>query len=83
MPQTVQAEPHGFNRAKRRARAGDERRIRPRFVSILEAAEYLGCSRAHFYAKLLRKVKTVRNGRRNLVDFDSLEELGDQLLAGG
>jgi excisionase family DNA binding protein len=74
MPQTIQVEPHGgLNPA--------ERRIRPRFVSIREAAEYLGCSRSHFYAALLSKVKTVRCGRRNLVDLESLDELADSLLA--
>jgi hypothetical protein len=43
----------------------------------------LGCSRSHFYAKILPKVKTVHLGRRRLVDFDSLDEVGDELLAAG
>jgi predicted DNA-binding transcriptional regulator AlpA len=83
MPLSVQVEPDGLNRAQPRANTSQEHRIRPRFVSINEASSYLGCSRSHFYAKLLFKVKTVRLGKRNLVDFDSLEELADELLAAG
>jgi len=83
MPQAVQVESDGLNRAQRRAKASDQRRLRPRFISIREACDYLGCSRSHFYAALLPKVKTVRLGKRNLVDFDSLEELGDEMLAAG
>jgi predicted DNA-binding transcriptional regulator AlpA len=79
----VPAEPERLNRLQLRARASDERRVRPRFVSIREACHYLGCSRSHFYAELLPKVKTVPLGKRRLVDFDSLEELGDELLAAG
>jgi predicted DNA-binding transcriptional regulator AlpA len=78
MSLSVQA---GLNRAQRRAKASDERRVRPRFVSIREACHYLGCSRSHFYARLLRQVKTVTLGKRRLVDFDSLEELADEFLA--
>jgi excisionase family DNA binding protein len=70
-----------LNRAQRRAKASDERRVRPRFVSVREACHYLGCSRSHFYAKLLSKVKTVTLGKRRLVDFDALEELANALLA--
>jgi excisionase family DNA binding protein len=81
MPQAIQVEPDGLNRAQRRAKASNERRIRPRFVSIKEACDYLGCSRSHFYAALLPKVRTITLGKRRLVDFDSLEALGDELLA--
>jgi hypothetical protein len=83
MPQPVRVEPDGLNRAQRRAKASNERRLRPRFISIRNACEYLGCSRSHFYAALLPKVKTIALGKRRLVDFDSLEELGDELLAAG
>jgi predicted DNA-binding transcriptional regulator AlpA len=83
MSLSVQADSNGLNRAQRRAKASDERRVRPRFVSIREACHYLGCSRSHFYAELLPKVKTVTLGKRRLVDFDSLEDLGDKLLAAG
>jgi excisionase family DNA binding protein len=83
MPQSVQVEPDRLNRAQRRAKESNERCIRPRFVSIKEAADYLGCSRSHFYAELISKVKTITLGKRRLVDFASLEELGDELLAAG
>jgi excisionase family DNA binding protein len=94
MPQAIQVEHDGLNRAQRRAQASDKRRVRPRFggdehhvrprfVSIREACRYLGCSKSHFYAALMAKVKTVTLGKRRLVDFDSLEELADELLAAG
>ena len=81
---SINAAPHeSRNRAERRAQARNQRRLRPRFVSIAEACEYLGVSRAKFYADLLPRVKTCRVGRRNLVDLDSLDELGDELLGAG
>lgn len=83
MPQSIQVEPDELNRAQRRAEASDERRIKPRFVSIRDACAYLGCSRSHFYATLLPEVKTIALGKRRLVDFASLEQLGDKLLAAG
>ena len=83
MPKAVPVGPGDLNRAQLRAKASDERRLRPRFVSIGDAARYLGCSRSHFYAALLPKVRTIRLGKRRLVDFDSLEQLGDKLLATG
>ena len=88
MPQAVPIVDDGLNRAERRAKASDERRLRPRglrprFVSIQEAASYLGISRATFYKDHLCKVKTVRCGRRTLVDLESLDKLADELLAGG
>jgi len=43
----------------------------------------LGLQPIAFYAALLPKVKTIALGKRRLVDFDSLEELGDELLAAG
>jgi excisionase family DNA binding protein len=84
MPQAVQIMHDKLNRSERRAKASDERRLRPRglrprFVSIREAADYLGISRATLYKDYLAKVKTVRIGRRRLVDLDSLDELADEL----
>ena len=58
-------------------------RLRPRFVSIRDACDYLGCSRSYFYATLLPEVKTIALGKRRLIDFSSLEQLGDKLLAAG
>jgi hypothetical protein len=86
MPQTIPIVGDGLNHAERWAKASDKRRLRPsglrpRFVSIQEAADYLGISRATFYKDRLSKVKTVRYGRRNLVDLESLDELADSLLA--
>jgi excisionase family DNA binding protein len=74
------------NRADRRAGTGNRRRaqqrgLRPRFVSIREACDYLNCSRSHFYAALLHRVRTVALGKRRLIDVESLEKLGDELLA--
>jgi hypothetical protein len=84
MPQAVPiADDDWLNRAGRRALASNERRLRPRFVSIKEAADYLGVCRATFYNKHLSKVKTVRNGRRNLVDLESLDRLIDEELLDG
>jgi hypothetical protein len=88
MPQAVPAAasaiPASHNRAERRvAKHKNKNPLRPRFVSILEACDYLSVSRAKFYADLLSRVKTVKVGRRNLVDLESLDELADVLLAGG
>ena len=83
MSLSIQVEPDGLNRAQCPAQASDKHRLRPRFVSIRDACDYLGCSRSHFYAALLPEVKTIALGKRRLVDFDSLERLGDKLLAAG
>jgi hypothetical protein len=81
MPEAIQVETAWGNRAQRRARASDEHRLRPRFVSIGEASDYLGVSRSFFYAKLVAKVRTVRIGRRKVVDVGTLEALADALAA--
>jgi len=76
----------GPNRAERRAidkRRARKRGLRPRFVSINYACEYLNCSRSHFYAALYSKVKKVKLGKRTLVELDSLDEVGDSLPAAG
>jgi len=83
MPQSIQAAPDGLNRAQRRAKASDERRIRPRVVTINQACEYLSVSRSHFYAKLISKVKIIHIGRATRVKLDSLDELADSLPAAG
>jgi hypothetical protein len=76
-----QAEPDGLDRLQRRAAASNKRRERPRFVSITEGCRYLGCSRSYFYDKILPKLKTCYLGKRRLIEFASLEELADELLA--
>jgi hypothetical protein len=69
------------NRHERSLKAyGREEEIRPRLVSIVEACRYLGVSRTTFYQDLLRRVKTVRLGRRNLVELRSLDDLADELI---
>ena len=86
MPQSIQAKSNDLGlpprtRAERRAAKHlDQHRLRPRFISIKEACDYLGVSRAKFYVDLLSRVRTVRYGRRNLVDLESLDELADALL---
>ncbi len=37
-------------------------------------------SRAQFYAKYIGRVRTLRLGRRNIVDLELLDELVDELL---
>jgi excisionase family DNA binding protein len=76
------------NRAERRARTSDGRRvrprgIRPRFISIKEACEYLNCSRSHFYEELYSRVRKRRLGKRVILEFDSVDELADSLPAVG
>jgi excisionase family DNA binding protein len=81
MPELVQVEPDGLNRLQRRAIASNKPRPRPRFVTITEACNYLACSRSYFYDKILSKLKTCYLGKRRLIEFASLEELADKLLA--
>ena len=76
------------NRAQRRSMAGAVHRlgllgIRPKFVSVDVACDYLNCGRAYFYATYLHRVKSVRHGRSRQINFDSLEALGDKILAEG
>jgi excisionase family DNA binding protein len=68
-------------RAQRAAIASEARHLRPRFVSVRQACNYLGVSRSTLYAKLLSRVKIIAVGRRRLVDFGSLEALADELAA--
>jgi len=82
VPVAAPAIPAPRNPAERRAaKHKNKHPLRPRFVSILEACDYLNVSRAKFYADLLSRVKTVRVGRRNLIDLESLDALADELLA--
>ena len=86
MPRTIQAEADDStrpNRAERRAKASDNRRVRPRFISINEAHEYLNCSRSYFYSDIYHKINKVKLGRRTLCELDSIDELADSLPAVG
>ena len=69
-------------RTSRRTEPSDDRRarrreLRPKYISVLEACDYIGVSRAFFYDKIAPKVRIVKIGRRALVDLDSLGELGE------
>jgi hypothetical protein len=55
--------------------------LRPRYLTIEAACRYAGIGRSKFYACLLRRVRTLRLGTRNLVELDSLDELLDQLAS--
>jgi hypothetical protein len=70
-------------RERQRAQLAQSESIRPRFVSIREACRYLNCSRSHFYVAFLPRVKTTSIGKRRVIDFASLEKLGDELLGEG
>jgi hypothetical protein len=83
VPQLVQAEEAaapGLNRAERR-RAKHAARLRPRLISIDDGYRYVGVGRSKFYDDFLPRLKTVRVGRRNLIDLESLDRLIDELLA--
>ena len=70
------------NRKERRTLAAHNRleELQPRLVSISTAHRFLGVSRSYFYEEFLKRVKTVRIGRRNLVDVASLNALADELI---
>jgi hypothetical protein len=71
MPKIVQVMPDD--------RRVHEPRLRPKFISINEAYEYLNCSRSYFYAALYSKVKKRKLGRRTLLELDSIDEVADSL----
>ena len=70
------------NRKERRTLAAHGRleELQPRLVSISIACRFLGVSRSYFYEEFLKRVKTVRVGRRVLVDVASLNALADELI---
>jgi hypothetical protein len=53
--------------------------LRPRYVTIDTACRYAGIGRSKFYRDYLERVRTLRLGKRNLVELNSLDELLDQL----
>jgi hypothetical protein len=53
--------------------------LRPRYVTIDAACRYAGIGRSKFYREYLGRVRTLRLGRRNLVQLASLDELLDEL----
>jgi len=56
--------------------------LRPAFISVAEAAHYLGVARSTLYKDFLPGLETVRVGKRNLVLLESLDRLVEQLRAG-
>jgi excisionase family DNA binding protein len=65
-----------IGQAKRPATA-----LRPRYVSIDDACRYMGVGKSKFYRDFLRRLRTLRIGRRNLVELDAVDEVLDQLRA--
>jgi hypothetical protein len=57
--------------------------LRPRLVSLDEAARYAGVGRSKFYDDYVDRVKTLKLGHRKLVDLDSLDALIDEMLGAG
>jgi hypothetical protein len=70
----------GLNRSERR-RAKHHSQLRPRLISIDDGYRYVGVGRSTFYTDWLPWLKTVRVGRRNLVELESLDRLVDERLA--
>lgn len=70
------------NRKERRTLAehGRLEELAPRLVSISTAHRFPGISRSYFYEQFIERVRTVRIGRRILVDVASLHALADELI---
>lgn len=66
------------NRAERR-RPKHAANLRPRFVSIDDACSYAAVGRSKFIDDFLPRLRTMRIGRRHLIELSSLNELLDQL----
>ena len=55
--------------------------LRPRLISIADGYHYAGVGRSKFYSDFLPKIKTIRIGRRKLIELASLDDLIDELAA--
>lgn len=62
--------------------APSDEQIRPRIVSVEDAARYASVSRAQFYAFFMPRVRSVKMGRRRGIELSSLDEVLDQLAQG-
>jgi hypothetical protein len=82
MPEGIHVESATLDRRQRRAKAGDEHQLAPRFISIAAAARHLGISRSFFYAHLVTRVRIIHIGARSLVEVSSLDRLADELAQG-
>jgi hypothetical protein len=67
---------------RNRARA-EQQQLRPRIISVEDAARYANVSRAPFYAFFMRRVRTVKMGRRRGIELASLDAVLDELAAQG
>jgi hypothetical protein len=56
-------------------------KLRPRLIPIADGYHYAGVGRSTFYTRFLPRVKSVRVGRRHLIELDSLDLLIDDLHA--
>jgi hypothetical protein len=65
-----------------RNRARDEQQqLRPRIISVEDACRYANVSRAQFYTFFMRRVKSVKMGRRRGIELASLDTALDELAA--
>ena len=55
--------------------------LRPRYVTIDSSCAYMAVGRSKFYKEFLPRVRTLRIGKRNLVELDSLDALIDNLVS--
>jgi len=61
----------------------EQQQLRPRIISIEDATRYANVSRAKFYEYFMRRVKTVKIGRRRGIELASLDAVLDELAAQG
>jgi hypothetical protein len=55
--------------------------LRPRYISIADAARYTAVSRSHFYNIFMPRVRTIRLGKSRLIELDSLDAVLDELAS--
>jgi hypothetical protein len=69
----------GGDLAPRKRGAPCSGKIRPRIVSVEVAALYANVSRTQFYAFFMKRVRSVKIGRRRGIELSSLDEVLDGL----
>ena len=86
MPEIVPADAGDsprLNRADRRLQHHNEKRqrsgLKPKLITIRDAADYSGVSRSTFYARFLPRLESIRIGKRRLILLASLDELIERL----
>jgi len=55
--------------------------LRPRYLPIDDACRYAGIGRSKLYKDYLKRLRTLRVGRRHLVELASLDELLDEMAS--